>query len=341
MKYIINLLIIVSFLSSCNSESGEAKNEQGDNIASTEMQSQVQENEHLNIIITPDLSNRIESKLYPKPVEDTTLINSIYSNYYPDLYRINNRAIGQKDKIQVVLTNPTIIRSFNIDLNKLTIDISELSLNDRIQYLTRGAFKSDVVKASEEIKRIYENAYVSTTGGDVYNYLGEQLTTTVVKRNPEPVTVDRTVVRNIYRNIVILFTDGYIEAGLYGNSNCSNNKCYYLSKHQIDKFRRDFIKSGSNNLESFFKESGYGIIPVENKVLDNVEIIVAEMYDRSLNKTTGSQTVSPNDFEIMKLFWSDWLTKSGVKHFKLLPVSTTKEAFIANVKEFIKEQPNK
>ncbi|MCG8753424.1 hypothetical protein [Tenacibaculum finnmarkense] len=334
MKYLIPFFLApLLFLNTCKSE---GKSPEFKEQAIPEPKEQI--NENFNIIITPDLSNRIESNRYPKPVSDTTLIKNIYSSYYPDLYKIKSRVMGQKDKIQFVLTNPSIISSFNINLNDLTMDISKYSSNERIKYVANGGNKEDLIKCNYEIKNIYKKARNHTTGGDVYNYLKKQITTTVIKKNKEPIVVGNFTVKNIYRNIIVLFTDGYIEAGLYGSKSCIDKKCYYLSKNKINKFRADFLASGNPDLKSFFDASGYGIIPVENKALENVEIIVAEMYDRSLSRSTGSQTVSPNDFEIMKLFWADWLTKSGVKHYRLLQTSNTKEDLFANIKEFIEEK---
>jgi len=324
-KYLIAFLSITLLIGCSDNES--------DNKDNT-----VQINENLNIILTPDLSNRIESELYPKPVNDTVLINTIYRNYYPTIYKINNRVIGQKDKISVTLTNPAIINRFGLNLNNLTMDLTDMKPAERIDYLTKDKNDDDLKLISSELHKIYSNAERATTGGDIYNYFKEQISSINTAKDSEPITIDKTTVINHYRNIIILFTDGYIEAGLYGANNCVNNKCYFLDKKTINKFRSEFNHSGESDMKVFFKKSGYGIIPIENEYLKNTEVIVAEMYDRSLNKITGSQTVSPNDFEIMKLFWSDWLESSGVKHYRLMSVSNTKEEFLENIKQFIEEK---
>jgi len=294
----------------------------------------VQVKEHINLIITPDLSNRIES-LYPKPVSDISLISSIYSSYYPKIYKIKNRVIGQKDRIHFKFTNPSIINEFKINMDTLMVDLSNMNLSNRIGFLTKGNFETQKQTIDTEVNKLYENALKNTTGGDVYNYFKTQINSNTIKKYTKSSSKKIT---NIQRNIIVLFTDGYLEAGLYGNKNCSDKKCLFLSKSKVDQFRRDFIKSGNSNLSDFFYESGYGIIPVQNENLKDTEILVTEMYDRSLRKETGSQTVSPNDLEILKLFWSDWLKKSGVKHYKLLGVSNSKEEFIAELLSFIEEK---
>jgi hypothetical protein len=295
-------------------------------------------NEHLNIIITPDLSNRITEGMYPKPVKDEQLIESLYKNYYPEFYTINNRVIGQKDKIQVVLTNPSILKESHISLSNFSMDLSKFNPSECIKYLTHGENEDDLVRTAAEIQKLYSYAQNNTTGGDVYNYLKKELNSSVVKGAAKPVQLDaNTTVINKYRNIVVLLTDGYIEAGLYGKSNCKGKQCLYLTSKIISDFRKEYEQANTTNLQEFFNKSGYGILPVVNKNLKNCEVLVVEMYDRTLNQKTGSQTVSPNDFEIMKLFWADWLKKSGVQHFKLLDVSTSEAEFLSNLKNFIKE----
>jgi hypothetical protein len=77
-----------------------------------------------------------------------------------------------------------------------------------------------------------------------------------------------------------------------------------------------FLKSGEPNIEKFFIDNDYGLVPVNNKYLKDLEVLVLELYDRSLSKG-GSATVIPKDKEIIELFWKDWLVKSGVKRFEL------------------------
>jgi hypothetical protein len=248
-----------------------------------------------------------------------------------------NRAIGQKDEISLVLTNPLIIGQFSIDLNNFTLGLAKMNPSASIEYLTKGGFTKKVTEVEKELDNIYSKAIVNTTGGDVYNYLKEQINSITIKENEAPITINGITVENNYRNIIILLTDGYLEAGLYGKNNCKDKKCYYLDQAKISEFRDAYNKSGETNMKAFFKKSGFGIVPIENKYLNNVEVIVAELYDRSLNKVTGSQTVTPNDLEIIKLFWSDWFEQSGIKHYKLLGLSNSKEDFFENIIQFIEE----
>ena len=96
-----------------------------------------------------------------------------------------------------------------------------------------------------------------------------------------------------------------------------------MSEGRIKKFRRAFQSEGKGrSVEQFFEEEGYGITPIDNPVLTNLNVIVLELDDRSLNDA-GNATVQPTDAEIIELFWSDWLTKSGVNEFELHPTASS------------------
>jgi len=293
-------------------------------------------NEHVNLIITPDLSNRIED-LYSKPVSDIALINTVYKNYYPYIYKLKNRILGQEDLISLIFTNPAIISDFRINLRDFKMDLSDMKPAERITYLTKGNYQNLLVAVDSEIRDVYRQAKENTTGGDIYNYFKNEITSALVKKTRKPKIVGSDTIIDVQRNILVLLTDGYVEAGLYGEKNCNGNKCLYLSKSRVNLFRKEFLASGEDDLKQFFTNAGYGIIPVKNENMEHLEIFVSEMYDRSLNKKTGSQTVSPNDFEIMKLFWEDWLEKSGVQHYKLLDTSNSKEEFLRELTSFIEE----
>ena len=149
--------------------------------------------------------------------------------------------------------------------------------------------------------------------------------------NGEPTIYNNKKYHNIYRNILILITDGYIEAGLY---DCPINSCRYLSQKRIDQFRSAFINSGQTDVKSFIKRNDFGITPSNNPHLENLELLVLELYDRSLTKG-GNATVHPTDSEIIKTFWSDWLEKSKVKRFELVNMASSKNEMEKIILDFI------
>jgi hypothetical protein len=297
-------------------------------------------NENLNIILTPDLSNRVKTGLYPKPVSDLDLIGSILNSYYPTLYEYNHRISGQKDVINLAFTNANIIKEYNYK-GEYIIDISNKEEENEL-YLktfdgTETQFKKESITFLESIGELYQKTGVKPAGADISSFFKNKLNNIV--RKDEFAIIDKYNITTKFRNILVLFTDGYVEAGLYGKSNCLDNKCYFLDGVRIDKFRNDYKKNGKGkDLEIFFRENDYGILPVENDNLKNVEVFVCELYDRSLNKRTGSQTIVPNDLDIIKVFWKDWLTKSGFKKFKLVEKVNSIGEFETEFSMFLNEK---
>jgi len=296
--------------------------------------------EHLNIIITPDLSNRVKANLYPKPMNDIDLIGSIFNDYYPDLYEYNHRTSGQKDALNLIFTNANIITEYNYK-GDFVIDINKKETENKLYLKTFDGTETQFQKESRafvaSIDDLYQKTKIKPAGADISSFFKNKLNT-VVKKDVFK-SVDKYNITNKYRNILVLFTDGYIEAGLYGKGNCIGNSCYFLDGVRIRNFRKDYKTNGKGkSLEAFFKENNYGILPVENDNLKHVEVFVCELYDRSLNKRTGSQTVVPNDLDIIKVFWKDWLTKSKFKKFKLVEKVNSIEEFQAEFTAFINEK---
>ena len=57
---------------------------------------------HFNMLIVPDLSNRIEKE---KPVSDLDIIYEILDNISSVYIKTQNRSVGQHDRFQIGFTN--------------------------------------------------------------------------------------------------------------------------------------------------------------------------------------------------------------------------------------------
>ena len=311
MKKIIISVLMVMLLVSCNKENNT--------IANTPKLLDTIVNLDLNLMISPDLSNRITDR-YAKPIDDTAIIGKILDLYYPFVYKSDGRTIGQKDKISIQITNPQLFLTYNIDNEPLEIDLSTFSNEERIKYLTDLSitknFNNDKKRLLNEITKTYKEARLNTVGADIYNLFNSRISNDLIFLNGTPVKSFDKYVINKKRNILILITDGYIEAGLY-NKPVSGNRYYHLDNDLIRKFRKEFLASDETDMKKFFHQQGYGLIPVKNEALKNLEVFAVEFYDRSLSKTSGNNTILPDDYDILKLFWEDWLTNSQVKKFKI------------------------
>ena len=280
--------------------------------------------EHLNFILCSDLSNRLT--IYAKPIEDTVLVADFLDFYYPEVYLANNRDYGHADKINVALLNGMNVKKFNLNMNRMRLDLAKYNANDRIKYLIGQLedFESDKKNFREEVNMLYSNVIKNVQGADIYGLFKSELTTVQIR--------DST--KEKFRNIMILFTDGYIE---YGSKQREGNKTYYLNKQLINEFRDHFIKrKDSSSMQEFFRKSGYGLVPIINPKLEYLEVFAIEFMDRSL--TNGNGRIYPTDFEILKLFWEDWMLQSKVKSYKIYKTFNDGDDFKTELIKFIEQK---
>lgn len=312
-QYIIVFTVLT--LNSCNSSdtnTGDSKEQQAKGIT------------NYNIVIVPDLSNRVDMNIHPKPIEDKVIIQSTLG-LINDILHAGPRETEQRDAYSVSFINQGVIRMYDINQSHLSIDFAKFpSQSQRIDFIKgRKDFKENGLESAvnnfqNECERFYGKATLKTDGADLWSFFQSGIDESHVKRDDKPFPYNGQLFQNQYRNILVLLTDGYIECGLSPNASqgASKNQAYDLGQSRIKAFRRAYKASGSNNMKEFFIQNGYGIVPANNKHLEDLEVIVLEMYDRSLSES-GNATVHPTDAEIMELFWTDWLTKSGVERFEL------------------------
>lgn len=283
---------------------------------------------HFNIVFAPDLSNRLNPKLPLKLVSDADVVGGLLEKIWPDILRYN-RDLDQLDHYSVDFMNKGLIGLYNINTEALHIDFQRFQNQiQRINYI-KGKDKDrtlngDIAKFAMEYRRLTLKATASSRGADIWTYFQSGIDDRIVLPSQS-----KGKLTNKFRNIMILMTDGYIEAGIFG-------KGFDLSESRVESFRRAFLKSKESNLETFLaKNKQFRINPVKNPYLNNLEVIVMEMYDRSLSKT-GAATKHPTDMEIMKVIWSDWLKASGVKRFALKPVVSNKAEAVKYILDFIR-----
>jgi hypothetical protein len=324
-----NLILMTAALTAVSLFSCETPNDR-----KTEGNTSAQEQDttdiiHFNIAIVPDLSNRMDQALYPKPISDYAIAKSVITNLYPKILT-HRRSENQADKVAVGFINKANVRQYDINTSALKIDFSKFENQlSRIHYVkgrTERTFAIDTSNFLKEFKRITSRAARGPAGADVWSFFQNGIDGILIQKDERITPYNNKIYRNKFRNILILITDGYVEAGLYRDGGCSDeaNQCYYLSKRRVDEFRNAFQRSGEPDMKTFFAKNNYGIVRVSNPNLGEVEVLALEFYDRSLNRN-GTPTVYPSDWEILKLFWDDWLQKSGVKKYELRQIATSKQ----------------
>ena len=293
---------------------------------------------HYNIAIVPDLSNRNDNKLYPRQLSDQSIYKSILG-LIPSLAKDFGRLSMQKDKISLKPLNPLEIDNFNDIQPIVTVDLGKFGSkqNERIEYLNNRARNgkpnlnddiNDFIKTTETIyTKAIEKGFTADLWGFFHQGLDEY---TFQISNP----INSPKAKDKSRNILILITDGYIEIASQTRASCPSKQCRLLNTYQIEGFRK-LCKGKDNNLEEIFKKSGYGITPVNNPVLENTEVLMLEVYDRSKSKS-GRLTKHPSDFQILDLFWSDFFEKSNVRRFKIVEACNDEAELKTVIESFIK-----
>ncbi|NQX40692.1 hypothetical protein SAMN05421820_10496 [Pedobacter steynii] len=285
-----------------------------------------------NLIFAPDLSNRLNPKLYPKAVSDADIVQGVLGRVWPDILRIK-REEGQLDHYSVDFINKGLIGLYKINTDALAIDFQrfERRQSDRIDYIkarnkTGPTLKTDTVAFIAEYKKFNNKAAISNNGADIWTYFQSGIDDRIVL----PTVSTGGKLKHKFRNVMVLMTDGYIEAGIYG-------KGYDLSAAKVTDFRNAFLKSNSDDMHAFLsKNPKFKIKPAKNPFLKDLEVIVMEMYDRSLSKT-GAARKHPTDMEIMKLIWTDWMRSSGVKRFELKSTASNKTEAVKYIIDFLKK----
>jgi len=271
--------------------------------------------DHYNITISSDLSNRLNPKLYPKAVSDAEIASIVGMAIYPRILT-HKRSMNQLDQFRIDFINKKQIAEYKVNTKLLEIDFSKFTTqHERIEYL-KNTFQGEERKFEGEFNRVQSDAIKKPFGSDIWTYLQQGVDGFLVNQDKSKSKIGNNVFENRYKNVLILLTDGYIEAGIL-------NKNFDLSGKKINNFRNQFLKSGDIDILKFYKNNPqFKIHPLNNPLLKNLEVLVLELYDRTETNTGAS--VHPTDLEIMKLIWGDWLKSSGVKNFELYPKFSSK-----------------
>ncbi len=282
-----------------------------------------------NMLVVPDLSNRIDQNLYPKPVHDTVLINQMLG-HLKTYIGLNHRKTGQKDVYKLDVINKGILSTQVFNPSEMTIDLRRFENNalERSNYL-RNDLAHDVVKFRNGVKTLYDYALVHPSGADVWNYFNES-----IKRGLEDtarVQVLNTPEQIVYKqtkNVALLLTDGYIESA-------NKEKGYLLNDLLIHKIRKDYHASGRTDLREFVLSNPDYFIKETAADKNELNVMVCEVIDRSLDKN-GAATVQPTDFQILEILWTKWLKDAGCDKIKILQAVKSKEQFAVEVEQFLK-----
>jgi len=281
-----------------------------------------------NVIIAPDLSNRINPALYPKPVHDTVLIDSLIdqSIHFLD---IKNRHTNQLDVYKFDFINNGVLNAHLVDGDALKIDLryfKNKGVETRDYIVNR--MPRDIDSFKYNVSKIYDYELTHSSGADLWNYFNETVNDAAIDVPDEEIPNDlgkKIIKRN--QNVVILFTDGYIE--------CANHtKGYILDDKMINSIRTAFLASSSKDLKEFIDKHPEFQLNKTTNDLHRFNIMVNELVDRSKNEN-GVALKQPTDFQIMKIVLEKWLRDSGAAHVEVHEAVNSKDLFIKRVSSFL------
>lgn len=239
----------------------------------------------LNLIIVPDLSRRIiDGVNNPDQISnDTTILNYIWEAFENS----TKLKMNTKDRLTVDVTDKGQAGGQFLKLaNNLIFDLSKYK--DKINRL----YFTDSVRNqyTKNIDTMYQLAKREPIGADYWHYFRYD----VSKHIPKPTLYDN------YRNVLIIITDGYLEAE---NSKATGNPPLYtgsLAERQKVANKMKSGKSVEGAVDGIIK------IPDIDQKFPTLEVLLLEINPRASG--------TPKDYDILEFLWRDWFKRIGIKN---------------------------
>ena len=277
-KYILLFIALCYF--SCGNSQKDSKNKGKTEITNKDKQ--------LNVTFLLDLSDRIEPTNYPNKPEhyerDIAIVNEFVAIFKKQMQSLGVKKA--KGKIRVLFSPTPQDDSINQIASELNINLADLQ-DDK---------KKKIYKEIQEIypknlNAIYERTLESKNyiGSDIWQFFKEDVRNFSVENDP------------IYRNILVVITDGYI----YHEDTKfkEGNRMSYI----LPQTAKSLGLTKSDWKEKMDKMD-FGLI-APCKDLDNLEVLVLEV-----NPTKNNP---PYEGDILKEVLKKWFHEMGVKHFEI------------------------
>ncbi|GGM82821.1 hypothetical protein GCM10010967_13170 [Dyadobacter beijingensis] len=281
---------------------------------------------NFNVLLVPDLSNRIDPNIHPKPVHDTILLNSFVDNIKQFL-AIGARKMNQKDIFTIDFMNRTVLSAGIVSAKDMQInfDAFENKPRDRSDYI-RSNLANDQAKLKKEIGKLYKYSLGNYSGTDIWTYFNQTIHQSLVNRPKKVEKIsDETTANIVMKNVAVIFTDGYIEN--------ANHTSGYSLRYSVIKEARDEYNKVGGDIEQFISKNPKYQIKRTTKSLKGLSVMVVEFADRSRN-AQGVAMEHPNDYQIMRAIWKKWLLDSGADACEVYESVKQPREFIDNFMKF-------
>ncbi|OJX49650.1 MAG: hypothetical protein BGO88_15575 [Flavobacterium sp. 38-13] len=256
--------------------------------------------ESLNIIVVPDLSNRID--LIPGQIDSDKKTMEAIWNAFESTCKL------KKDSHDRLIVDVTDKHQAGGEFEKIANNL-RFNLSDH-----KG--KTNRLYFTQELSNQYRNAvntmYVSAKGkelgADYYRYFRQYLESNLKKPN----------FFTKYKNKVIILTDGYIEP----QDEKAYTKLYGYEKILYPVAKKGDLKDMINKINKHDFN-----IPSANIDLSNTEILVCEVTERKSGE--GRDSI------ILEAYWKDWLYRMAAKDVVFYERQKASAATIETIKKFI------
>jgi len=248
---------------------------------------------HLNINILLDLSDRIDPQVNPKqPDQKQRDISAIMVLCQAFKNNVNAfKAFKTQAKIKIFFypePNDVEIARIAKDLNVSC----EAGNSPETAKKNKTLYQNIDSRFSSGLNKIYALATKTGKypGSNIFRFMKDQINNCVEDTS-------------LFRNILVIFTDGYIYD--QNEKYRQGNRYSYIEK-SFDHFRRF---RNRELLTNEFDQNDYGLIKINEK-LNGVEVLVLELSPPIEN---------PVDIDILKKYWTKWLREMGVIKSALHP----------------------
>lgn len=285
MKRILNFVIVVLLLISCNDKEKKSSQSNFNQIGKV---ATINSDKQLNITILLDLSDRIEPTKYTaKPPHFERDIEIV--KYFTEVFKKDMEEKGaflSKGKMKVIFSP----RPNDDEINKIA---SELSIDLSLAKSTKEKkqiFDNITLSFKKNLDRIYAKAIATKKypGSDIWRFFKNDVADYAISSNPN------------YRNVLVVLTDGYLFHE--GSKDKERNRSMSLLPKDIQSngFR-------SPNWKSKFKEGDYGYITTRDD-LNDLDVLVLEINPSLKDK---------DDEDVIKAYLKKWFKEMNVNKFEL------------------------
>lgn len=216
----------------------------------------------LNISVYLDLSDRLIRDLNQSQMErDTAIINQIVDIFIADC--VKNGIVSSRNRFQVFFYPEPKISAISTLAGKLNVDLDNTEIKDK-----KKALKEMKETVSSNIEQIYSATLEQKKwiGSDIWDFFSNG-------------KVDKYCIREGYRNVLFILTDGYL---FYAPNKQVNGKAYsYVLPQTLAVDESSLI--------------------VKRKGLENLEVIVLEVNPYAPNQRDKLIDVLQNWFKEMEV----------------------------------------